>query len=72
MMKDGTFGDHVILHSAANCFRICVRVISSLGHDRDVMICSEFDVTVSNHLVLGHAYQLYYFGLIPHKRGKDV
>ena len=51
MMADGTWGDHVILHGAANCFETCVHVISSLPHHHDVMICPEYDVTGSNRLV---------------------
>ena len=71
MMVDGTWGDHVILHGAANCFQICIHVISSLPHRHDVMICPEFDVTSSNRLVLGHVYELHYVSLIPQKGGKD-
>ncbi|CAH3194853.1 unnamed protein product, partial [Porites evermanni] len=71
MIKDGTWGDHVILHGAANCFQTCIHVISSLPHRHDVMICPEFDVTSSNRLVLGHVYELHYVSLIPQKGGKD-
>ena len=71
-MKDGTLGDHVILYGAANCYEMCVHVISSLGHDRDVMVCPEFDDTDSNRLVLGHEHELHYVSLIPHKGGIDV
>ena len=72
MMADGTWGDHVILHGAANCFQTCIHVISSLPHRHDVMICPEFDVTGSNRLVLGHLHELHYVSLIPHNRSKDV
>ena len=65
MMADGTWGDHVILHGAANCFETCVHVISSLPHHHDVIICPEYDVTGSNRLVLGHVYELHYVSLIP-------
>ena len=71
-MADGTWGDHVILHGAANCYEMCVHVISSLGHDSDVIICEEFDVTGSKRLVLGHVAELHYVSLFPHKEGKDV
>ena len=37
MMTDGTWGDHVILHGAANCFDTCIHVISCLPHHRDVI-----------------------------------
>ncbi|CAH3178757.1 unnamed protein product [Porites evermanni] len=72
MLADGTWGDHVILHGAANCFQTCIHVISSLPHRHDVMICPEFDVTGSNRLVLGHLHELHYVSLIPQKGGKDV
>ena len=71
MMADGTWGDHVILHGAANCFQTCIHVISSLPHRYDVMICPEYDVTSSNRLVLGHVHELHYVSLIPQKGGKD-
>lgn len=67
-----TWGDHVILYGVANYFKICVHVISSLGHDRDVMICPKFDDTGSNRLVLGHEHENHYVSLIPHNGGKDV
>ena len=71
MMADGSWGDHVILHGAANCFQTCIHVISSLPHRHDVMICPEYDVTGSNRLVLGHVYELHYVSLILQKGGKD-
>ena len=67
MMIDGTWGDHVILHGAANCFETCIQVVSS-RHD-DVIICTEYDVTPSNRLVLGHVHELHYVSLIPPKEG---
>ena len=70
MMADGTWGDHVILHGAANHFQTCIHVISS--HHDEVMICPEYDVTASTRLVLGHVHELHYVSLIPHKGGKDV
>ena len=69
MMADGTWGDHVILHAAANCFTTCIHVISNLPHHDDVMICPEYDVTGGNRLVLGHVHELHYVSLIPPKRG---
>ena len=70
MLADGTWGDHVILHGAANCFQTCIHVISSLPHRHDVMICPEFDVTGSNRLVLGHMHELHYVSLIPQIGGR--
>ncbi|CAH3140169.1 unnamed protein product, partial [Porites lobata] len=72
MMVDGTWGDHVILHGAANFFQTCIHVISSLPHRHDVMICPEFDVSGSNRLVLGHVHELHYVSLIPHDESKGV
>ena len=72
MMVDGTWGDHVILHGAANFFQTCIHVISSLPHRHDVMICPEFDVSGSNRLVLGHVHELHYVSLIPHNESKGV
>ena len=69
MMADGTWGDPVILHAAANCFTTCIRVISSLPHHGEVMICPEYDVTGGNRLVLGHEQELHYVSLVPLKRG---
>ena len=65
MMTDGTWGDHVILHGAANCFETCIHVISSLSHHSDVMICPEYDDNGNNRLVLGHVHELHYVSLIP-------
>ena len=72
MKTDGTWGDHVILHGAANCFETCIHVISSLPHHHDVWICPEYDVTGSNRLVLGHLNKLHYVSLIPDIGWKDV
>ena len=67
MKENGTWGDHVILFGAANCFETCIYVISSLPHHHDVMICAEYDVTGSNRLVLGHVHELHCVSLTPHK-----
>ncbi|CAH3149341.1 unnamed protein product, partial [Porites lobata] len=72
MMTDGTWGDHVILHGAANCFETCIHVINSLPHHNDIWICPEYDVTGSNRLVLGHVHELHYVSLIPDIGWKDV
>ena len=65
MMTDGTWGNHVMLHGAANCFETCIHVISSLPHHNDVMICPEYDDTGNNRLVLGHVHELHYVSLRP-------
>ena len=65
MAVDGTWGDHVILHGAANRFQTRIHVISSLSRDNDVIISPECDVTSSNPLVLGHVHELHYVSLKP-------
>ena len=65
MAVDGTWGDHVILHGAANRFETRIHVISSLLHDNDVIISPEHDVTSSNPLVLGHVQELHYVSFKP-------
>ena len=72
MMTDGTWGDHMILHGAANCFETCIHVINSLPHHNNIWICPEYDVTGSNRLVLGHVHELHYVSLIPDIGWKDV
>ena len=63
MAADGTWGDHVILHAAANCFKTCIHVISSLS--RDLTIRPEHDVSSSSQLVLGHLHEHHYVSLRP-------
>ena len=65
MMADGTWGDHVILHAVANCFDTCIHVISSLPHNRDVIINPQRDAAGHDRLVLGHLHELHYVSLIP-------
>lgn len=69
-MTDGAWGDHLILNGAANCFETCIQVVN--GHQDDVIICPEYDVTGCNRLVLGHVPECHYVSLIPGKQGKDV
>ena len=47
-----TWGDHVILHGAANRFETCIDMINSPPRHYDIMTCS-------NRLVLGHAHELH-------------
>ena len=65
MKADGTWGDHVILHGAANCFDTCIHVISS--HHRDVLINPQREDCDRDRLVLGHLCELHYVSLIPRK-----
>lgn len=62
MEKDNTWGDHVMLHAAANCYKTGIRVISSLGFD--VMISPNHPGVVNtNTLVVGHIHERHYVGL---------
>ena len=67
MKADGTWGDHVILHGAANCFDTCIHVISSQRDYRDVIIHPQCEDADRKRLVLGHLSELHYVSLIPRK-----
>ena len=68
--QDGTWGDHVILYAAANCYETCIRVISSLPHHQDLTIePADRAHDSSKPLVLGHVRELHYVSLQP-KQGK--
>ena len=65
MERDGTWGDHVILWAAANCYQIAIHVISSLPGLIKVIIKPDVPFDQSKHLVLGHVHELHYVGLQP-------
>ena len=65
MVKDGTWGDHVVLFAAANYFQTPIRVISSL--DREIVVHPEQAVADPSPLVLGHIHELHYVSLQPRK-----
>ena len=65
MEQDGTWGDHVILCAAANHFKTCIRVVSSLSHGNDVIIMPHCAVDESKPLVLGHIHEVHYVSLQP-------
>ena len=65
MERDGTWGDHVILWAAANCYQIAIHVISSLPGLVKVIIKPDVPFDQSKHLVLGHVHELHYVGLQP-------
>ena len=67
MKADGTWGDHVILHGAANRFDTCIHVISSQRDYRDVIIHPQCEDADRERLVLGHLCELHYVSLIPRK-----
>ena len=71
MNKEGTWGDHVILVAAANCFECVVRVVSSLPDCDDIIIrpCEPDGDAVQ--LVLGHVFEEHYVSLLPCGPGKD-
>ncbi|PFX13552.1 OTU domain-containing protein, partial [Stylophora pistillata] len=63
MKKDGAWGDHVILWAAANRYKTCIRVISSLGATHDVILRPQCPVDKSRTLVLGHIHEVHYVSL---------
>ena len=65
MEQDGTWGDHVILWAAANCYQIAIHVISSLPGHSEVIIKPEYPFDQSKHLVLGHVHEVHYVSLQP-------
>ena len=67
MKADGTWGDHVILHGAANCFNTCIHVISSQPEYSDVIINPQCEDVDRDRLVLGHLCELHYVSLTPRK-----
>ena len=71
MAADGTWGDHVILHAAANCFETYIQVISSLLEQHDIIITPERDVGSSRPLVLGHVHE-HHFVSLRRKQGKGA
>ena len=70
MKQDGAWGDHLILCAAANCFKTCIHVVSSLHND--VVIRPHCPVDESKPLVLGHIHEVHYVSLQPiqGKKGK--
>ena len=63
MEQDGSWGDHLILYAAANLFKTCIHVVSSL--DNDVDIRPHGPVDESKPLVLGHIHDVHYVSLQP-------
>ena len=75
MAKDGKWGDHLMLRAAANYYRTVIRVVSSLGHERELLVNPDNpdDTSNTNHqqpLVLGHVFELHFVSLIP-RQGND-
>ena len=65
MEQDGTWGDHLILWAAANCYRIAIHVISSLPNNSEVIINPDSPLDKNKHLVLGHVHEVHYVSLQP-------
>ena len=63
MEKDGTWGDHVILYGAANCYKTYIDVISSQSNHHDLTIRPDGQVMSTNPLVLGHVHEVHYVSL---------
>lgn len=71
MNKEGTWGDHVVLFAAANCFECVVRVVSSLPDCDDIIIRPYGPVGDAVQLALGHVFEKHYVSLRPCGPGKD-
>ena len=69
MEQDGTWGDHVILYGAANCYKTYIHVISSQSNHHDLTIRPDGHVMSTNPLVLGHVHEVHYISLRP-KQGE--
>ncbi|XP_022782962.1 uncharacterized protein LOC111323793 [Stylophora pistillata] len=63
MEQDGAWGDHVILCAAANCYKTCIRVVSSLSAAPEVIVRPQCPVDKSRTLVLGHIHEVHYVSL---------
>ena len=63
MEQDGAWGDHLILCAAANCFKTCIHVVSSIHNDVDIRPHGPVDE--SKPLVLGHIHEVHYVSLQP-------
>ncbi|XP_022806302.1 G-protein coupled receptor GRL101-like, partial [Stylophora pistillata] len=63
MEQDGAWGDHVILCAAANCYKTCIRVVSSLNASHDVILRPQCPVDKGRTLVLGHVPEAHYVSL---------
>ncbi|XP_022809303.1 uncharacterized protein LOC111346274 [Stylophora pistillata] len=63
MEQDGAWGDHVILCAAANCYKTCIRVVSSLNAAHDVILLPQCPVDKSRTLLLGHIHEVHYVSL---------
>ncbi|XP_022797592.1 trichohyalin-like, partial [Stylophora pistillata] len=63
MEQDGAWGDHVILCAAANCYKTCIRVVSSLNAAHDVILRPQCPVDESRTLALGHIHEVHYVSL---------
>lgn len=67
MEREGTWGDHIMLHAAANRYEVSIRVISlSLEHS-DVVIVPSLGVVDPRQLIIGHIHELHYVSLLPQK-----
>ena len=68
MRKDGTWGDNIMLIAAANLYRWPIKVITSLPHNKEILIMPvqvPDKHVVDNPLVLGHIAEDHYVSLAP-------
>lgn len=68
MRKDGTWGDHLILQAAADCYKRPIKVISSVPHSEEPLIIKPVSISDEDNvdpLVLGHVPEVHYVSLLP-------
>ncbi|PFX12537.1 OTU domain-containing protein, partial [Stylophora pistillata] len=63
MEQDGAWGDHVVLCAAANCYKTCIHVVSSLSAAHDVILRPQCPVDKSRTLALGHIHEVHFVSL---------
>lgn len=64
MRQDGTWGDHMILHAAANYYETGILIISNLPRNDDITI-TPYQSEFRHLLVLGHVHELHFVSLRP-------
>ena len=67
MAVKGTWGDHVMLYAAANCYEVSIRVISLLWECPDVIIAPSCGAVDPRPLIIGHIQESHYVSLLSQK-----
>jgi len=66
MSRDGEWGDHVMVIAAARCYKVAVRVISSVFENAE-----DLGIVYQGMLNIGHLSELHYVSLVPLEEGPD-